>query len=129
MSYFYTPLLLFVAVSYFVTNLLLEVYETGVEAICLCYVQDKAMNTGSADDPYYMTEGIFKVHTTKRHILKEIVALQCSIISPPGSGEVHPPFAQGQEQGRDREAAAPGNEEGGLPHVFHRVLHHALTEN
>ena len=82
MSYFYTPLLLFVAVSYFVTNLLLEVYETGVEAICLCYVQDKAMNTGSADDPYYMTEGIFKVHTTKRHILNEIVTLQCSIISP-----------------------------------------------
>ncbi len=69
MSYFYTPLLLFVAVSYFVTNLLLEVYETGVEAICLCYVQDKAMNTGSADDPYYMTEGIFKVRYTQQNAI------------------------------------------------------------
>ncbi len=60
-AYFYTPLMVVVALSFFVSNLALETYETGVEALCLCFVQDKAMNSGSRERPFYMTEEVFKV--------------------------------------------------------------------
>jgi len=33
----------------------------GLEALGLCYLQDKAMNTGSEERPFYMTE---VVHAT-----------------------------------------------------------------
>ena len=60
-SYFYTPLLVVAISAYFAASLVLEVYETGVESLCLCFVQDKERNAGTDVKPFYMTEEMFRV--------------------------------------------------------------------
>ncbi len=61
MHFLYTPLVPVAGMAYFVSSMVLGIYKTGVEAVCLCYVKDKSYNTGSDEKPFQMTEEVFVV--------------------------------------------------------------------
>ena len=46
--------------SYFLTRTFVEVYQTGVETLCYCFVEDLEQNDGSQERPYIMTPKMFR---------------------------------------------------------------------
>jgi hypothetical protein len=61
MHLFYSPLIIVLAVAFFLVEITMETYCMGIEAICLCYLQDKAINNGTRERPYYMTDQVYSL--------------------------------------------------------------------
>ena len=59
-NYFYTPMTWVLLLTYFLTKTFVEVYQTGLETLCYCFVVDLETNDGSEDKPYVMSPKMFR---------------------------------------------------------------------
>lgn len=61
LNFYYVPVIMVAIASYFVADVVLEVYEMAVDTIFLCFVKDLDVNDGSKEKPYFMTKGLQRI--------------------------------------------------------------------
>ena len=57
----FTPIVLIVIGTYFITSSFFNVYAMAVDTLFLCFLEDLERNDGTASRPYFMSVGLQKV--------------------------------------------------------------------
>ena len=52
-------------VTYFIAACFFSVYAMAVDTLFLCFLVDSEENDGTAEKPYYMSEGLMKILSVK----------------------------------------------------------------
>merc|ERR1712223_1164461 len=61
LNYLFTPIVVIVVGSYFITSSFFSVYSMAVDTIFLCFLEDLERNDGTPQRPYFMSVGLQKV--------------------------------------------------------------------
>merc|ERR1719264_966520 len=65
LNYYFVPVFFLAFVTYFIAACFFSVYAMAVDTLFLCFIVDSENNDGSAEKPYYMSEGLMKILSVK----------------------------------------------------------------
>ncbi|KAJ3219113.1 RNA polymerase III-inhibiting protein maf1, partial [Clydaea vesicula] len=61
MTYTFVPALIVGVVSYYITAIFLSVYDSAIDTIFMCFLEDDERNDGSLEKPYYYSDNLKKI--------------------------------------------------------------------
>jgi len=65
LNYYFVPVFFLAFVTYFIAACFFSVYAMAVDTLFLCFLVDSENNDGTAEKPYYMSEGLMKILSVK----------------------------------------------------------------